>query len=111
MNVKPATEEVKQEGDTHIKALIGMLVSTGIVGLIVAGAVDVSKDARIALDVAAQHGEELLMIRGELAQLRQDMLDRTVSRYTAEEQEQFSRYLESRLDAIEKQLDRCCKQQ
>jgi hypothetical protein len=49
------------------------------------------------------------MVRGEINQLRQDMLDRTVSRYTAEEQEQYAKYLESRLKAIENQLDRCCK--
>ena len=110
MNVTPPHEEEKQEGVAEPKAILGILVSTGLLGLLVAGAVDVSKDARIALDVAAQHGEELLMIRGEIAQLRKDMLDSTLSRYTAEEQEQYAKYLESRLTAIEKQLDRCCKQ-
>jgi hypothetical protein len=108
MKGRPPHTEEKQEGDTSLKVL-GMLVSTGVVGLLVAGALDVRKDASIALSVVEQHGQELLLIRGELNQLRKDMLDRTVSRYTAEEQEQYAKYLESRLSAIEKQLDRCCK--
>ena len=107
MNVVPPHEEKTQEGDTTIKVL-GMLVSTGVIGLLIAGAMDIRSDATIALSVVEQHGQELLMIRGEMALLRQDMLDRTVSRYTSEEQEQFAKYLESRLIQIEKQLDRCC---
>ena len=108
MNVAAPHEEKIQEGDTTIKVL-GMLVSTGVIGLLIAGAMDIRSDSTIALSVVEQHGEELLLIRGEMALLRQDMLDRTVSRYTAEEQEQFAKYLESRLTAIEKQLERCCK--
>ena len=108
MNVVPPHEEKTQEGDTTIKVL-GMLVSTGVIGLLIAGAMAIRSDATIALSVVEQHGQELLMIRGEMALLRQDMLDRTVSRYTSEEQEQFAKYLESRLIQIEKQLDRCCK--
>ena len=108
MNVAAPHEEKIQEGDTTIKVL-GMLVSTGVIGLLIAGAMDIRSDATIALSVAEQHGQELLMIRGSITQLRQDMLDRTVSRYTSEEQEQFAKYLEQRLIQIEKQLDRCCK--
>jgi hypothetical protein len=122
VNVTPPHDEGAQEGATDPKAVITILVSTGLLGLLVAGAVDVRQTAmtglRVAeqhqtamtgLRVAEQHGQELLMVRGEINQLRQDMLDRTVSRYTAEEQEQYAKYLESRLKAIENQLDRCCK--
>jgi hypothetical protein len=120
MNVTPAHEnkgdEVHQEGVADPKAILTIIVSTGLLGLLVAGAVDVRQTAMTGLRVAEQHGQELLMIRGEISQLRQDMLDRTVSRYTAEEQEQFARYLESRLhqleeeqDRLQRHIDRCCK--
>lgn len=109
MNVTPPHDEGSQEGATEPKAVITILVSTGLLGLLVAGAVDVRQTAMTGLRVAEQHGQELLMVRGEINQLRQDMLDRTVSRYTAEEQEQYAKYLESRLKAIENQMDRCCK--
>jgi hypothetical protein len=109
MNVTPPHDEGSQEGATDPKVVITILVSTGLLGLLVAGAVDVRQTAMTGLRVAEQHGQELLMVRGEINQLRQDMLDRTVSRYTAEEQEQYAKYLESRLKAIENQVDRCCK--
>jgi hypothetical protein len=118
MNVTPPHDEVHQEGAADPKAFLTVLISTGILGLLIAGAVDVRQTAMTGLRVAEQHGQELLMVRGEINQLRKDMLDRTVSRYTAEEQEQYSRYLDSRLEQIdeelkrmEKQIDRCCNYQ
>jgi len=118
MNVTPPHDEAHQEGGTDPKAFLTVLVSTGILGLLIAGAVDVRQTAMTSLRVAEQHGQEMLMIRGEITQLRKDMLDRTVSRYTAEEQEQYSRYLDSRLEQIheelerlQKQIDRCCNYQ
>ena len=99
-----------EEGNVTPRSVLTVLASIGVLGLLIAAGLDISNNARIALNVAEQHGQELLMIRGEIANLRAEMLDRTVSRYTAAEQEQFAKYLESRLTQLEKQLDRCCSQ-
>jgi septal ring factor EnvC (AmiA/AmiB activator) len=89
-----------EEGNVTPRSVLTVLASTGVLGLLIAAGLDISNNARIALNVAEQHGQELLMIRGEIANLRAEMLD----------QEQFAKYLESRLTQLEKQLDRCCSQ-
>ena len=112
MNATPSHDnyhdEEHQEGNAGPKQIITILVSTGLLGLLIAGAMDVSNDARIALNVAEQHGQEWLLIRGEIANLRKEMLDRTVSRYTAAEQAQYVKYVDNRLMQIERQLEKCC---
>lgn len=67
--------------------------------------VTVSKDAQIAIEVAKQHGDELLMIRGEIASLRQTITDRTNDRYTSKQAERDMQYIERRLTEFEKQLN------
>ena len=41
-------------------------------------------NSRTALDVAAQHGKEFLVINQRIEQLRQDLFDRTANRYDSE---------------------------
>jgi hypothetical protein len=96
---------------TPFKNVIIVLVSTGILGVLSSGMLAIANDARIAIRVAEQHGEELLLIRGELTSLRVEMLERTKARYTAIDAERHERYVLQRIEALEKQLERCCSQQ
>ena len=62
-------------------------------------------NSRIALDVAAQHGQEILDIRSQLTDARRLIFDRTQYRFTSED---FAKYsaAQSRTDDIQnKRLD------
>ena len=85
--------------------VLASLAGTGVLGVVAAGMLAVANDARIAISVAEQHGQELLMIRGELAAVRTEMMQRTQFRYTSRDAEQHEKYVERRLNEIEKKLD------
>jgi len=53
----------------------------------------VSKDASIALDVARQHGEELLLIRGEMTIIEKQLMERTQQRYTSQDAARDHEYI------------------
>lgn len=89
-------------GTLGAKTIIGFLVGSGMLGVLAAGMLAVANDARIAISVAEQHGKELLLVRGELVALRQELASRTQDRYTAKDHEQFERYLMERIERIEK---------
>jgi hypothetical protein len=96
----------EKNGINNAKLVTSLIVGTGVVGVLVAGAMSVASDAAIAIKVAEQHGEELLMIRGELSSMRQEMNARTQDRYTGKDGARFEQYVNKRLDSLEKQLDR-----
>lgn len=85
--------------------LITTLAGTGILGVVAAGMLAVANDARIAIGVAEQHGQELLMIRGELMAVRTEMLERTQNRFTSRDGASLEKYVERRFDEIEKKLN------
>lgn len=87
------------------KSLIVTLMGTGILGVIAAGMLAVANDARIAIGVAEQHGQELLMIRGELTALRAELLERTENRYTTRDAANHEKYIDRRITDLEKKLD------
>ena len=101
-------EQTSNLSGTSLRGILVVLVSTGLLGLLSSGMMSVASDASIAIKVAEQHGEELLLIRGELNSIRQEMLERTQTRYTAIEAERHERYVMQRIEALEKQLDACC---
>jgi hypothetical protein len=101
--VTPSKEKGEFNGN---KTILTALAGTGILGVVIAGAMSVASDASIAIKVAEQHGEELLMIRGEMSSIRQELNNRTSDRYTGKEGARFEQYVNKRLDALEKQLDR-----
>ena len=93
-------------GDSSFSTkVLASLAGTGVLGVVAAGMLAVSNDARIAINIAEQHGEELLLIRGELAAVRNEMLERTQMRYTSRDALQHEKYVERRLNEIEKKLD------
>jgi hypothetical protein len=97
-----------QNGNANTKSILAIIASTGILGVISAGYMAVANDARIAITVAEQHGQEILLIRGEIASLREEMRGRTVDRYTARDHEAYERYMEQRLKELEEDIQRCC---
>lgn len=99
----PSKEKGELNGN---KTILSALAGTGVIGLLIAGAMDIRSDATIALSVVEQHGQELLMIRGEVASIRQELNNRTLDRYTGKDGARFEQYVNKRLDALEKQLDR-----
>ena len=68
-------------------------------GLLGALLLTVQKDASIALDVAKQHGQELLLLHSELRIIEEDIRARTQLRYTSKDAERDLRYIQKDLDA------------
>lgn len=94
-----------EEGDATVKVLTAIAAS-GVLGVFATGMISIANDAKIAISVAEQHGQELLMIRGEVASLRLEMVERTQDRFTASD----GRYLEQELRRIEADLDEHMKE-
>lgn len=76
----------------------------GIGSIFFAFAVNLSKDAQIALDVAKQHGEELLLLNSEIKALRIEISQRTHMRYTSDDAQRDMKYVERRLGQIEAEI-------
>ena len=95
-------------GDMAVSAqkVLASIVGTGILGVIAAGMLAVANDARIAISVAEQHGEELLLIRGELSAVRSEMIDRTTMRYTSRDALAHEKFMDRRLAEIEEHIER-----
>ena len=70
----------------------------GLLAVVLAFAVNVAKDAQIALDVAAQHGQEILILHSEVQALEEEVRDRTRNRYTSKDAERDIGYLRRDLD-------------
>jgi hypothetical protein len=85
--------------------VLASLAGTGVLGVVAAGMLAVANDARIAISVSEQHGQELLLIRGELAAVRSEMLDRTTMRYTSRDALAHEKYVERRFNEIEKAIE------
>jgi hypothetical protein len=93
--------------DPAAKTIIGFIVGSGLLGVLAVGWIAVAQQADIAISVAEQHGQELLLIRGELTALRTEMLQRTQDRFTAAD----GRYLEQEIRRIEEELDEIIERQ
>jgi hypothetical protein len=65
--------------------------------------ITVAKDAQIALEVAKQHGEEILQIEGRILQLEKVIYDRTRLRYTSEQAERDHTYIIRDIEVLQKQ--------
>jgi type II secretory pathway component PulK len=88
------------------KTFATFLASTGILSILAAGMLSVASDARIAIQVAEQHGQEILLLRGELNALREELRERTRERYTESDHLQFQKYIEERIERIEQSVDK-----
>ena len=92
-------------GTHSTKNILVVLASTGILGVFASGMISIANDAKIAIQVAEQHGQELLLLRGELISLRTEMLERTQNRYTSEDAEQHEKYIELALSSLERRVE------
>ena len=95
-------KQYKEEGSASNKAVVAFLASTGVLGVVAAGMLSVASDARIAIQVAEQHGQELLMIRGEISSLRQEIVARTQNRFTRQD----GVYLAKELERLEMDINK-----
>ena len=87
------------------RALGGLSVG-GVASVVLAFSINTAKDAQIALEVAKQHGDELLILRSEINDLEQEMKIKTRLRYTSEDATEDRVYIYrdmSRLEAMLKE--------
>jgi len=61
--------------------------------------INVAKDAQIAIEVAKQHGQELLILHAKVQTLEDDVKARTQNRYTSKDASRDIGYLRRDLDA------------
>lgn len=102
------SDDVKhQQGTTHVKSMVAVLASTGILGVIATGYMAVANDARIAITVAEQHGQEFLLLRGEITALREELQRRTTDRYTSRDHLAYERLMDQRLERLEEKIEGC----
>ena len=83
------------------QALLG---GTGVVAVIIGLVLSSNNQSGVAIDVARQHGSELLEIRSEIKILRDYINDRTRLRYTQEDADKDMKYLEAQLKHIENEI-------
>lgn len=70
-----------------------------VIAVVLTFSITTAKDASIALDVARQHGDELLILSQDLHRMQGDLYDRTKDRYTSKDAERDVGYLRRDLDA------------
>jgi tetrahydromethanopterin S-methyltransferase subunit G len=85
-------------------AVVGVILSA--FGLLYANQQMTSREAKTALKVAAQHGEEFNFIRGELSAIRDLVAMTTADRFSGDEANDRFRTVNDRLHNIETRLER-----
>jgi hypothetical protein len=91
-------------GNGTINVLTRLVVPGSALALLLMLTVQVGKDASIALDVARQHGEELLLVNGKISLLEEDIRNRTQSRYTSTDAAKDLRYMQKDINACVKEI-------
>ena len=70
-----------------------------MIAVVLTFSITTAKDAQIALDVAKQHGEELLILSQEVHRMQGDLYERTKDRYTSNDAKRDVGYLRRDIDA------------
>ena len=70
-----------------------------VIAVVLTFSITTAKDAQIALDIARQHGEELLILSQEIHRMQGDLYERTKNRYTSKDAERDIGYLRRDIDA------------
>jgi hypothetical protein len=84
------------------KTISVLLGGTGGIALLTAFLMQISNQASIAIAVAEQHGQELLILKQEIGVIQ----SRTADRYTSIDAARDMAYLQRRLKEIEDKIDR-----
>jgi len=92
-------------GSAAANALTRLIVPGSALALLLALTVQVGKDATVALEVAKQHGQELLLVNGRIGLLEEEVKDRTRLRYTSTDAAKDLRYLQKDVDACVKEIE------
>lgn len=82
-----------------------VVLPMGALGLLGTLMLVVAKDASVGLDLARQHGEQLLLMNNKLHLIEQEMKERTALRYTSEEATRDYAYYNRELERIRKALN------
>jgi len=69
-----------------------------VIAVVLTFSITTAKDAQIALDVARQHGDEILLLSQEVHNMQSDLYDRTKDRYTSKDAERDVGYLRRDID-------------
>jgi hypothetical protein len=91
------------DGGAVINATWRLVVPVGALSLLAALTLLVQKDAAIALDVARQHGNELLLANSRITVLEAEA--RKGERYTSNDAEKDFRYIQKDIDMCNKELE------
>jgi predicted ArsR family transcriptional regulator len=101
-------------GNSTLKNLGVTAVPISALGLLALLALQVQKDAAVALDVARQHGEAFTQIRQQIQVLqeadriqREDVRERTKLLYNSTDAKRDHAYLNQANDRMQKDLDAC----
>jgi hypothetical protein len=88
-------------GSGHVEKWVGRWVLGGgsFLAVVLGFGITVAKDAQIALEVAKQHGEELIQVESRILQLEKVIYDRTRLRYTSDQATADHAYLRRDIEA------------
>ena len=86
-------------GNGTAKVTWNIAIPIGALGLLGALMLDISKDSGHMQKVMEQHGEEMLLLKGDIHGLEQDMRERTQLRYTSKDADRDFKYLLREIEA------------
>jgi hypothetical protein len=93
-------------GNGHSDAWKWLTGGGSVLAVVMGFSLTTAKDAKIALEVAAQHGQEMLEIRAEIKGIRDELFARTRERYTASDADKDMKAIFYRIGEVEKDLEK-----
>ena len=93
-------------GNGHSDAWKWLTGGGSVLAVVMGFSLTTAKDAKIALEVAAQHGQEMLEIRADIKGIRDELYARTRERYTASDADKDMKAILYRIGEIEKDLEK-----
>lgn len=83
-----------------------LVLPVGALTLLGALMLSVANEAAVALKLAEQHGESILLLREEVRLLRNEVQDRTLNRYTSKDAERDLAYIREDINELKEAMNR-----
>lgn len=83
-----------------------LVLPVGALTLLGALMLSVSNEAAVALKLAEQHGESILLLREEVRLLRNEVQDRTIDRYTSKDAARDLAYIREDINELKEAIER-----